>query len=112
MLLKREHVLNVQDIKTQDVEVEEWGGAVRVRQMTLAERGEFARRGADSNSLTTTGAWLLSILCVDEKGARMFTDDDVEALQSRNSRAVDKVVDAILQINGLDQKKVDAAVKN
>lgn len=110
MLLKREDVLTSHDVKTKDVEVAEWGGSVRVRQMTLAERGEFARRGADG--VATTGAWLLATLCVDENGKRMFTDDDVEGLMRRNHRAIDRVVDAILEVNGLDQKKVDDAVKN
>lgn len=111
MLLSRQAILVVQDISTQDVEVPEWGGAVRVRQMTVAERKEFATKSKDTDS-TAMGVWMLCMLCVDEQGKPLFEQADVDELLKRSFQAVDRVIDAVLSVNGLGDKQIEAAAKN
>ena len=110
-LLTRDAVLGAQDVATKDVAVPEWGGDIRVRSMTVAERNEFSRRTASEES-STTAAWLVSILSVDEAGKELFTPEDVKALEKRNFKAIERVVTAILAVNGIGEKAIEAAGKN
>ena len=41
MLLNKEQIQSVSDLETQDVEVPEWGGTVRLKSLTGAERDRF-----------------------------------------------------------------------
>ncbi len=110
--LNRESILgSVSDIRTRDVNVPEWGGTVRVRQMTVAERNAFARK-KDEADKGGVGAWLLCELCVDENGQRLFKPEDIEALQQRSFIAVDRVIEGILEVNELGKAQVEEAAKN
>jgi hypothetical protein len=109
-LLKRDAILKAQDIETKDVEVKEWGGSIRVRQMTVAERNEFSRK-ASSEDKDKVGAWLVTLLAVDESGGAMFKPEDIPDLEKRNFHALDTVVQAILEVNSLGEKQVEAAEK-
>lgn len=110
-LLTRDSILKAQDVATKDVQVAAWGGSIRVRSMTVAERNEFARRASGAEAASTS-AWLVSILAVDDAGKALFTPDDVKALEGRSFKALDAVVNAILEVNGIGEKAVEAAAKN
>lgn len=107
-LLSREAILAKQDILTKDVEVPEWGGTVRVRSMTVAERNEFAKKDNDLG----LSVWLVALLSIDEKGVRLFRDEDVEALQKKNPVPFDRVLHTALSLNGVTKEKIDEAEKN
>jgi hypothetical protein len=111
MLLKREAILATNDVETRDVEVTEWGGAVRVRSMTVAERNEFSVRAVKENNISV-GTWLVSLLAVDEDGNPVFKPEDVAALEKKNAKALDRLVNTILDLNKVDEKKVDEAEKS
>ena len=110
-LLNRDAILNAQDVATKEVDVPEWGGMIRVRSMTVSERNEFARRAASSEEKTSVGAWLVTLLAIDESGNRLFKAEDIEELEKRNFKAVDTVVNAILEVNQIGDKEVEAAEK-
>ena len=111
-LLTRDSVLKAQDVATKDVAVPEWGGDIRVRSMTVAERAEFVRRSGSSEERDAIGAWLVATLSVDAGGAQLFKPEDVAALVQRNFRALDRVMATIFELNALDAKKVEEAAKN
>lgn len=111
-LLNREAILGNRDVQTKDIEVEAWGGSIRVRTMTVAERTEFTRKASSGEDKVSVASWLVSLLAVDEAGNRLFKPEDVAELELKNFRAVDAVVAAILEVNGLNEKKVEEAGKN
>jgi len=110
-LLSRAAIIGHVDVKTQDVDVPEWGGAVRVRQMTVAERNEFVARSTATES-RGVAAWLVASLCVDDAGQPLFSTEDIPELEKKYYRTVDKIAAAILQVNELGTKEVDEAAKN
>jgi hypothetical protein len=110
-LLSRDAILKAQDVSTVEVSIPEWGGSIRVRSMTVSERNEFGRRVSSAEEKTSIGAWLVTLLSVDDKGGRLFKPEDVEALEQRNAKAVDAVVNAILEVNKVGEKEVEAAEK-
>ena len=110
-LLSRDAILKSQDFRTEDVSVPEWNGTVRIRTMTVAERDEFVKR-VNGGDAVSVGAWLVSLLAIDEKGNQLFTEVDVDELRKKNFRPVDTVGKAILRLNQVDEAKIDEAEKN
>lgn len=115
MLLNRDAILGAQDLKTQDVEVPEWGGTARVRMLSGAERDAYGRMliGADGKpSMDGYRAKLLSLCIVGEDGAQLFTPDDVAALEAKCASALERVYTAAEALNGLGAKALETAAGN
>lgn len=114
-LLTKTAILDAQDLKHEDVEVPQWGGSVRVRMMTGAERDEFRSVAASYESglpPAKFAAILLALTCVDETGARLFTVEDVDALEEKSAGSVDIPAVVAMRINGLGGTAVQDATKN
>lgn len=114
-LLNKSAILGAVDLKHEDVPVPQWGGTVRVRVMTGLERDEFrAAIAVDGPSLPVGkfSAALLAATCIDQDGSRLFTMEDVEALQAKSAASIDVPAAVAMRLNGLGVKAVDAATKN
>ena len=98
--LSRDAILQREDIVTEDVEVPEWGGTVRVRGMSGVERDKFEagliaqpvangrrRKPQDQRqtNMENIRAKLCSWCCVDEQGAGSFAESDVQALGGKSA---------------------------
>jgi hypothetical protein len=114
MLLSKSAILGASDLPHEDVPVPAWGGTVRVRTMTGAERDEF-RSLIASEGGTLVGkfsAVLLAATCIDEAGRRLFSMDDLEALLSKSASSLDAPAAVAMRLNGLGATAVKDAVKN
>ncbi len=114
-LLNKAAILGAEDLKHEDVPVPQWGGTVRVRMMTGAERDEFRGAIANEEGKAAPGqvsAALLVATCVDESGARLFAIEDMEALMEKSAAALDVLAEVAMRINGLGAKAVSDAAKN
>lgn len=97
-MLSREIILTLNDVRVQAVDVPQWGGSLYVRSLAGSERAAFfAALGSDSLTAAHMVAWCAS----DEKGNRLFSDADIEALSKKDGKALDTVANAALQFNGL-----------
>jgi hypothetical protein len=116
MALTREAILAFDDLPRESVEV--WGDSVWVRCMTAKERDEF-----ESSVLVTKGkntelnrknirAQLVIRTTVDEKGKRVFTNDDVDAVGGKSSKEIDKIFEVASRLSGLSQKDVEELAGN
>lgn len=110
-LLSRNAILQAKDGKTKDVDVPEWGGTVRVRTWTVAERNQFHDKSKAEEGLKTS-AWLVALLAVDEAGAALFTLEDVIGLEKKSPRALDALVSGIFELNTGGKAAVEDAGKN
>ena len=98
-ILTREQILASQDLKKERVPVPEWGGDVFVRVMTGTERDAFEEtifKGGGSN--IGTRARLAALTMIDEKGQRLFTDEDVQVLGEKSAPALDRVYTASIRL--------------
>ena len=117
-LLTKSAILAANDLKTQDVDVPEWGGAVRVRAFSGRERDAFEASlvrgdGKDRKvDLTNMRARLVALSVVDEAGQRLFTDEEVDLLGAKSGAALDRVFAVAQELNGLSGADVEALVKN
>ena len=96
--LNRDQIVAIQDIKTELVDVPEWGGTVALRELTGAERDALeaqmvkvinGRREADLDNLR---AKLVAACLVDgETGDRLFDEKTVSQLGNKSAIALDRL---------------------
>ena len=117
-LLSKTAILAAQDLQTEDVEVPEWGGAVRVRSFTGRERDAFEASmvrgdGRDRKvDLTNMRARLVGLTVIDESGQRLFTDEEADLLGAKSGAALDRVFAIAQKLNGLSGADVEELSKN
>lgn len=113
--LSKSAILGASDLKHEDVHVPAWGGTVRVRTMNGQERDEFRAAIATEDGSVPVGrfnAALLVATLVDESGERLFTADDMAALQAKSAASLDRPASVAVRMNGLGGQAVEEAVKN
>ena len=118
-LLSREAILAASDLKTEEVAVPEWGGAVLVRGLTGAERDVYEQSvltGKGKNrdvNLKNARAKLIAMSVIDESGNRLFnTGADVEALGKKSAAAIQRVFEVAQRLSGLSDSDVEELAGN
>ena len=114
--LSRDAILQREDIVTEDVEVPEWGGTVRVRGMSGVERDAFEaslieqpeangkrrrkQQAATKTNMANVRAKLCAWCIMDENGAKLFSDADVVALGAKSAAALDRIYEVASELSG------------
>lgn len=116
--LSRDAILEADDLKTEDVNVVEWGGTVRVRTLTGSERDELEAavtrvRGTNTEvNLDNFRAKIVAMSVVDEDGKRLFKMDDVKALGQKSGTALNRVFAVAQRLSGLNPADVEELTAN
>jgi hypothetical protein len=116
-LLTKEAVLAAQDVHYEVVPVPEWGGDIRIRSMTGADRDAWEtwlvqNRSDDGKAnLANLRARLAMLCCVDADGNRLFSEADVAALGAKSAKALDRVYAASTRLNAIGPEDVADLVK-
>lgn len=116
-VLDRSAILGAQDVKTETVDVPEWGGQVIVAMMSAADRDAWEQSLVPKVSgapvdVSNIRARLCVRCLVDEKGKRIFKDEDAEALGKKSAAAVTRVAKVIQRLNAMDEQAVEDAKGN
>jgi hypothetical protein len=112
-ILTRDAILAADDIRTETVEVPEWGGSVIVKGMTGQQRDSFeeaitAQRGKDYVVNFRNFRSKLIVRCVvDENGVQLFGPTDVEALGKKSAAALQRVFKVAQKLSGLGDDEVE-----
>lgn len=119
MTLSKDQILEANDLTSEEVQVAEWGGSVKVRTMTGADRDAFEQSmvvvGSDGTrrpDMTNMRAKLVALTCIDDSGNLLFVPADIPMLAKKSAAALERVFDVAQRINGLGAKAEDAAEKN
>lgn len=110
-LLSRDEILGCTKLPTKDLYIKEWGGTVRIKAFTAASRGKF-EEACSGNNQVNIRAHLAAAVIVDEKDNPMFTVTDINKLSKLSAKALDLVVNAAAELNGLGDDEVEALAKN
>ncbi len=109
MTLTRAQILASRgDRKPVRLEVPEWGGEVFVRVMSAKDQAALSE---DVKASELPIKVILHCL-VDEKGQRILSDDDFEALFEEDFPIIMKVFAFVARLNGLSSKELDEAMAN
>lgn len=131
-LLNRESILSAADIQYEIVPVPEWGGSVRVKALSGAERDEFEgsllkirktvrggrRGGTDAGDEDTEvdyrnmRAKLVAKVVVDARGVRLFSESDIAALGQKSASALDRVYGVAQRLSRLTNEDVEELMGN
>ena len=126
-LLSREEILGANDLPTEDVEVPEWGGSVRVRTLTGTERDEFesstitmkkVKKGKrtvteSAPNLRNIRAKLVARSIVKEDGTLMFPNsEDVFVLGEKSAAALDRVYEVSARLSKITDEDIEELEKN
>lgn len=118
-LLTRDSILTIQDLKTESVEVPEWGGAVMLRELSGDERSDYVdfydkRRVNGEVAYKVYRDGLVAASLCDASGARIFalTDEDVAALGAKNGAALERLFERAQILSGIGAKATDELEKN
>ena len=83
MLLSKEQIFAAQDLQSIDVDVPEWGGQVKVKAMSAIDRINFEKCQKDMHESELI-LQIVLLTCVDDKGERLFSNDDLVQLQQKS----------------------------
>lgn len=104
-MLTREAFLGHVDNRIGRVDVPELGGEVCLAGFTVAEADSFRKLDPESSAVV---ALVVMGVC-DEKGKRLFTEKDYDALAKLPAAALGRIASAVLEHNGLGKSAVDEA---
>lgn len=113
-LLSAASILSAEDLPHEDVAVPEWGGVVRIRTMTAGARDDYEQTmlAAKGQRQRNVRAQLVALCAVDETGGRLFGPGDIEALGAKSAKALDRLFDAAIRLNGLGASDIEDLEKN
>ena len=116
--LGRDAILAAKSLRTEEVDVPEWGGTVLVRELSGRERDEWEASLAVQRGKTMVPdvanirAKLAARTIVGDDGEPVFTQQDVAALGELSAAALDRVFDVASRLSGLNPEDVEAMTKN
>ena len=111
--LTADSIFAAEDFNYADVECPEWGGTVRVRSLSGGQRSVITQRiqVKETDELEE----LLTVMgVVNEDGARIFTNKDIEALKKKSNAPISRIAKKIMEISGIGNadEAVNEAKKN
>lgn len=108
----RDQILNAEDVESEIVAVDGWGGArVEVRSMSTAMREKLSQFAGEGDTESWTAAVVIATCYDPETGEQLFTKDDVAAINSKNGKNVQALADAGLRLSGMTEEAKKEAGK-
>lgn len=117
-LLSADQIFGVDDRLTEDVRVPEWGGTVRLRGLSGAERDEFESsitkvvKGKEVQDTRNIRARLIALSAIKEDGTPLFAQNQVAALGRRSSIALSRLFDVACRLSGISSEDAEALEGN
>jgi hypothetical protein len=114
-LLKRNQILDADDMKTEIVPVPEWGGEVCIKMLTGKERDAFEastitlnKKGQNERNVVNLRARLLVQVIIDpeDNNLPLFNSADIVSLGNKSSVALDRVWAAAQKLNSVTEDDV------
>ncbi|PKN91109.1 MAG: hypothetical protein CVU44_21060 [Chloroflexi bacterium HGW-Chloroflexi-6] len=119
--LTKEQILAADDSAFEDVSVPEWGGTVRVRRLSAAEKDAFEasltiihQQGGtvvQKPNMVNVRAKLAVRCIVDENGERIFEENEIADLGRKSGAALDRVVAAAKRLNRMSEADLQEMVQ-
>ena len=110
--LTAQAILQAEDFVYDEVDCPEWGGTVRIRSLSGAQRVTLKKAIDNGNDNVDEMLCVMSI--VDDEGNRIFEQKQIAELSRKNTTAISRVAIRVLEISGMrnPDKAVEDAEKN
>ena len=110
LLLTKEGILSIDDIRTKIIDVPGWNGSVKVRGLNATERDDLEAKTI-SNKMTNQSAWIASKCIIDESGKQIFQLADVIELGKKSAPALQLVASEVLRLSGFSKEALEELEK-
>lgn len=113
-LLDKAAILAATKLDHEDVEIKDVG-TIRIRVMTGAERDAYEAAIVDARIAKkpySVRTLLIAFCASDESGARLFGDEDIEAIGKLPGPMAERLVLVALRVNKLRQRDLTELEKN
>ncbi|WP_321940043.1 hypothetical protein [Paraburkholderia sp. J8-2] len=110
--MTREKILAARDRASEQVDVPEWGGPVRVSVMSGAQREKLMKSLKTEHTPNEFAAHMVAATVVDEAGVPIFTDDDLGVIANKSEEVLARIVGVAMRLNGFGASAVEEAAKN
>jgi hypothetical protein len=114
-LLTKDQILKQDDLKSEIIDVPEWGGEVRVCVMSGFARDRFEASITGKNggmNMQNIRAKLAAATVADEDGKLLFGEDDIIKLGNKSCAALDRIFAAAQRLNLITNADVEDLAKN
>lgn len=120
-LIGRTQIDNAVDLKTADVEVPEWGGTVRLRELSSKERSliEATTIGAKGQTLElrieafkTLREKTVAAALIDQDGKRLYKDTEIAQLALKSGQIIERLFQKVQELSGMTKAAVQDAEGN
>jgi len=116
--LTRAAILKSCSLREEVLNIPEWGGNVTVQELTGAERDAWEASilnddgQRDDDSMTNARAKLCVRCLVDDEGALLFSQDDVNQVGALSGTALNRVFEVACRLSGLTSADMDELAGN
>lgn len=116
--LTKAAILAAQDAQYEDVEVPEWGGTVRIKALTAAERDDYEAlvfldsKGEPVKRREDIRAKLILFAAINEDGSRMFEEKDIRELSKKSAKPMNRLWSVASRLSGLGADDLKELEKN
>lgn len=114
MALTREQILAADDLRVDVVDVPQWGGEVRLREMNGVVRDELNAEIVACGgqvSLVKFRQLVVALSVVDDAGELIFGLAGFDTVRAKHPGIIDLLAERAIVLNGLGDKAVDDAKK-
>ena len=118
-ILTKEDIANTGDREMKQVEVEEWGGTVCLKELDGLGRDAFEKdvtaRQGENKSFDITGlrTKLLSLVICDIVGELLFAGaEGVEILNGKSAKVIARLFEIAQKMNNIGEEALEEAEKN
>ena len=110
--LSREDILAADDLASEPFFVEEWGGDIRLMEMTASGQMKFEDAIGEADKIGVEAlALAVALSAVDANGVRLFSEDDVPALIEKSGAVLTRLMMPIKKLNAMGEAGQDDAEK-
>jgi len=119
--LSRDDILSTQGIRTDEVDVPEWGGKVLVRELSATEVAKIGFGMAEQGGgevevgLAKLGEYVPQMIAwcvVDESLSSVFSLDDVNQLSAKSINPVQQIIAKVMELSDLSPDEEGEPEKN
>lgn len=110
--LTKEEILKTDDIRREEIYIEEWGGSIFIQEMTGTAKDNFelesmSRKGQPMKDNFRTRFLVKCI--VDKEGSPLFTEKDISSLGKKSGTVIDRIFQRAGELNGLFPNRAEKA---
>lgn len=107
----RDRILQAKDIESHKTHVEQWGVDLDIRTMTAIERSRLVSSCTKEDGTVDMEKMypmlLISSVYDPETGEKVFSAEDIDALQDKSASALEFVAQKVMEVSGMTAKAVD-----